>query len=468
MPRWRFGERLDDVIEDACRRYADRTAVAIEGADIAYREFDARANQMARLFIHNGVKPGDRVAVLLDRGLEGYVALFALLKARAVYVPLDVNYPPERIRHILADAERLAHRRASPARRSLRRLRSSPVHSRQGALRARRAGRRALARGRARSGRRRALLYPLYIWHDRPTQGRRRRASEHLQFRARRERALWLWPGRAGLSRHVGRLRFLDRGVVGSLGRRRDDRSQRGVDELVRRGARRFSRIARRDLLLLRADAARLDGSRSAATAHSVDRRRSLPSRLGQALESARPQPAQQLRPGGSHGDRDPGALEPGKAGHHRPAVADVFDRHSRSRARRGGRVGRSGRNRHRRHWRRRGLSQSARIERGEVHPRFPGARQQSVGPHLSHRRSRPHQRGRRDRISRAHRHPGEAARLSRRTDRNRIGAARNPRNRASRGHDLRARARRDRNSSPIIPSNVARPRRSRARSQRS
>ena len=53
MPRWRFGERLDDVIEDACRRYADRTAVAIEGADIAYRELDARANQMARLFIQH-------------------------------------------------------------------------------------------------------------------------------------------------------------------------------------------------------------------------------------------------------------------------------------------------------------------------------------------------------------------------------------------------------------------------------
>ena len=104
MARWRVGERLDEVIEEACRRYAERTAVAIEGADIAYREFDARANQMARLFIQNGVRPGDRVAVLLDRGLEGYVALFALLKARAVYVPLDVNYPPERIRHVLTDA----------------------------------------------------------------------------------------------------------------------------------------------------------------------------------------------------------------------------------------------------------------------------------------------------------------------------------------------------------------------------
>jgi non-ribosomal peptide synthetase-like protein len=102
--RWRHGERLDGVLEDACRRFADRMAVAIDGAEIPYRELNARADQMARFFIANGVKPGDRVAVLLNRGLEAYVALFALLKARAVYVPLDANHPPERIRYILADA----------------------------------------------------------------------------------------------------------------------------------------------------------------------------------------------------------------------------------------------------------------------------------------------------------------------------------------------------------------------------
>ncbi len=103
MPRWRPGERLDDVIAEACRRYADLAAVATESETVSYREFDSRANQMARLFIRNGVRPGDRVATLLDRGPESYIALFALMKAQATYVPLDVNYPPERIRHILAD-----------------------------------------------------------------------------------------------------------------------------------------------------------------------------------------------------------------------------------------------------------------------------------------------------------------------------------------------------------------------------
>jgi non-ribosomal peptide synthetase component F len=102
--RWRYGERLDDVIEDACRRFADLAAVAVDGVDVSFRELDARANQMARYFIEMGVKPGDRVAVLLDRGSEAYAALLALMKARATYVPLDANHPPERLGYILRDA----------------------------------------------------------------------------------------------------------------------------------------------------------------------------------------------------------------------------------------------------------------------------------------------------------------------------------------------------------------------------
>ncbi len=80
-------------IEEACRRYAERTAVATESENLSYA-IDARANQMARLFIRKGVRPGDRVAALLDRGPESYVALFALLKARAAYVPLTSMIPP--------------------------------------------------------------------------------------------------------------------------------------------------------------------------------------------------------------------------------------------------------------------------------------------------------------------------------------------------------------------------------------
>ena len=118
--RWRYGERLDDVLEEACRRFADRIAVSTDGADLSYRELDQRANQMARFFRARGVKPGDRVGVLLDRGAEAYVALLALMKAGAAYVPLDANHP----------ADRLAlHPRRTPGRPWSSRICVSPTSS---------------------------------------------------------------------------------------------------------------------------------------------------------------------------------------------------------------------------------------------------------------------------------------------------------------------------------------------------
>ena len=121
--RWRYGERLSDVLEEACRRHADRIAVSAESADVSYRELNARANRMARLFVRHGVRPGDRVAVLLDRGVDAYVALFALLKAGAAYVPLDANHPADRIRFIALRRRGDAGRYASQARRPVRRRR---------------------------------------------------------------------------------------------------------------------------------------------------------------------------------------------------------------------------------------------------------------------------------------------------------------------------------------------------------
>ena len=102
--RWRQGERLDDVLEEACRRFADRPAIVLEDREISFREFEARANQTARYLIALGVKPGDRVAVLLDRGLDAYATLFALMKAGAAYVALDPNHPCDRIAYILRDS----------------------------------------------------------------------------------------------------------------------------------------------------------------------------------------------------------------------------------------------------------------------------------------------------------------------------------------------------------------------------
>ena len=71
---------------------------------MTYGELDARANQVARFLVRRGVRPGDRVGLLFDAAVDGYVAMLAVLKARAVYVPLDAAFPADRLAFIAADA----------------------------------------------------------------------------------------------------------------------------------------------------------------------------------------------------------------------------------------------------------------------------------------------------------------------------------------------------------------------------
>jgi non-ribosomal peptide synthetase-like protein len=103
--RWREGERLNQLFEDACARFGDGTAVDAGHTVLSYRQLDARANQVARHLIERGVRAGDRVGLLFDKSIETYVAMLAVMKVNAAYVPLDPGFPTERIRFIVADAE---------------------------------------------------------------------------------------------------------------------------------------------------------------------------------------------------------------------------------------------------------------------------------------------------------------------------------------------------------------------------
>ena len=60
---------------------------------------------MARYLIEQGIRSGDRVGLLFDKSAETYVALLAVLKINAAYVPFDCGFPTERIRFILQDAD---------------------------------------------------------------------------------------------------------------------------------------------------------------------------------------------------------------------------------------------------------------------------------------------------------------------------------------------------------------------------
>ncbi|MGB3444311.1 MAG: amino acid adenylation domain-containing protein [Actinophytocola sp.] len=98
----------DLPIHELVRRQAlatpDQVAVTCESTSLTYRELDDRAERVAASLSAVGVGPESLVAVALERSVALPVALLAVLKAGAAYLPLDVDYPAERQRHVLADS----------------------------------------------------------------------------------------------------------------------------------------------------------------------------------------------------------------------------------------------------------------------------------------------------------------------------------------------------------------------------
>ncbi|MCA1835861.1 MAG: amino acid adenylation domain-containing protein, partial [Actinobacteria bacterium] len=85
-------------------RTPDAVAVVADGVELCYAECNERANQLARLLIERGAGPGGFVALALPRSADLIVALLAVLKSGAAYLPIDSSYPAERIAFMLEDA----------------------------------------------------------------------------------------------------------------------------------------------------------------------------------------------------------------------------------------------------------------------------------------------------------------------------------------------------------------------------
>ncbi|MFE1834093.1 non-ribosomal peptide synthetase [Streptomyces sviceus] len=82
----------------------DRIALTEGDTGLTYRELDEQSARLARGLRRHGVSPGDRVGVCLERTAELVVALLAVLRAGATYVPVDPAYPADRIAHTARDA----------------------------------------------------------------------------------------------------------------------------------------------------------------------------------------------------------------------------------------------------------------------------------------------------------------------------------------------------------------------------
>ncbi|WP_460625008.1 amino acid adenylation domain-containing protein, partial [Kitasatospora kifunensis] len=97
-------QTLPELFEAQVARTPDAVAVVFEGVEVSYGELNARANRLARLLVEQGVGPESVVPVVMERSAELVVALLAVLKAGGAYLPVDPDYPAERIAYVLGEA----------------------------------------------------------------------------------------------------------------------------------------------------------------------------------------------------------------------------------------------------------------------------------------------------------------------------------------------------------------------------
>jgi len=97
-------ERLHHLFEKRCDQSPEHLAIDAEEGQLTYRELDEHANQLASLLLTNGIKPGFRVGIHLERSLDTYISLLAALKVYGVFVPLDESLPQARKKYIAEDA----------------------------------------------------------------------------------------------------------------------------------------------------------------------------------------------------------------------------------------------------------------------------------------------------------------------------------------------------------------------------
>ncbi len=102
--RFARADSIHELFEAQAAKTPDAVAVQDDARTLTYRELDTRANQLANHLASLGVGRGALVGVSVERSVEMMVALFGVMKAGAAYVPLDPDYPADRLAFMLNDS----------------------------------------------------------------------------------------------------------------------------------------------------------------------------------------------------------------------------------------------------------------------------------------------------------------------------------------------------------------------------
>ncbi|CAM3389965.1 Peptide synthetase XpsA [Xenorhabdus nematophila ATCC 19061] len=95
---------IHQCIEQQVERTPDAVALSFGNEQLSYSALNQRANQLAHALVNAGVRPDARVAICMERSPDMIISLLGILKAGAAYVPLDPEYPTDRLAHILSDS----------------------------------------------------------------------------------------------------------------------------------------------------------------------------------------------------------------------------------------------------------------------------------------------------------------------------------------------------------------------------
>ncbi|MEL6924459.1 MAG: amino acid adenylation domain-containing protein, partial [Bacteroidota bacterium] len=99
------GSCIHDLFETQVAQKPDHPALVFEGRSLSYRQLSKKSNQLARHLLKLGLRPGDHVAICLERSMEMFIGLLGIIKAGAAYCPIDPTYPAARQTFMLQDTE---------------------------------------------------------------------------------------------------------------------------------------------------------------------------------------------------------------------------------------------------------------------------------------------------------------------------------------------------------------------------